>query len=104
MAHDGLAVRNYWVNPTNGQKMINFAQQFDDSNDGITGVIFAGLDLAWLSEHLKENGLPATSSKLIADREGNIIARVPHPEEFVGKNMRDPTSGSWMEARPDGRR
>jgi len=104
MAHDGLAVGNYWVNPTNGQKMINFAQQFDDSNDGITGVIFAGLDLAWLSEHLKENGLPATSSKLIADREGNIIARVPHPEEFVGKNMRDPTSGSWMEARPDGRR
>jgi len=25
---------------------------------------------------------------LIADREGNIIARLPHPELFVGKNMR----------------
>jgi hypothetical protein len=25
---------------------------------------------------------------LIADREGNIIARLPHPEEFVGQNMR----------------
>jgi len=88
MAHDGLAVGNYWVDPTTGQKMIHFGQQFDDSNGHLAGVVFAGLDLAWLSEHLKENGLPATSSKLIADRKGNIIARLPHPEEFVGKNMR----------------
>jgi len=68
--------------------MINFAQQFDDSNGRLAGVIFAGLDLTWLSDHLKGNGLPPTSSKLIADREGNIIARLPRPEEYVGKNMR----------------
>jgi Cache domain len=88
MDHDGLAVGNYWVNPTNGQKMINFAQQFNDSSGSLAGVIFAGLDLTWLSDHLKGDGLPPTSSKLIADREGNIIARLPHPEEYVGKNMR----------------
>jgi len=88
IAHDGLAVGNYWVNPATGQKMINFAQQFDDSNGRLAGVIFAGLDLTWLSDHLKGNGLPPTSSKLIADREGNIIARLPRPEEYVGKNMR----------------
>ena len=68
--------------------MINFGQQFDDSNGCLAGVIFAGLDLTWLSDHLKGNGLPPTSSKLIADREGNIIARLPHPEDYVGKNMR----------------
>ena len=88
IAHDGLAVGNYWVNPVNGQKMISFAKQFDDSSGNFAGVVFAGLDLAWLSEHLKQNGLSPTSSKLIADREGNIIARLPHPEEFVGKSMR----------------
>jgi len=88
IAHDGLAVGNYWVNPATGQKMINFAQQFDDSDGRLAGVIFAGLDLTWLSDHLKGNGLPPTSSKLIADREGNIIARLPRPEEYVGKNMR----------------
>jgi len=88
IAHDGLVVGNYWVDPTNGQKMINFAQQLNDSNGGLAGVLFAGLDLTWLSDHLKGNGLSPTSSKLIADREGNIIARLPHPEEFVGKNMR----------------
>jgi class 3 adenylate cyclase len=105
MAHDGLAVGNYWVDPTTGQKMIHFAQQFDDSSGHLAGVVFADLDLAWLSEHLKENGLPATSSKLIADREGNIIARLPHPEEFVGKNIRgtherimDGGEAGWEEA------
>ncbi len=89
MAHEGLAIGNYWVNPASGQKMINFAQQFDDRNSSRAGVIFAGLDLAWLSDHLKESGFPPTSSKLIADREGNIIARLPYPEQFVGKNIRD---------------
>jgi hypothetical protein len=88
IAHDGLAVGNYWVDPTNGQKMINFAQQLNDSNGDLAGVIFAGLDLTWLSDHLKGNGLSPTSSKLIADHTGNIIARLPNPEEFVGKNMR----------------
>jgi|SRR5271163_723747 len=105
IAHDGLAVGNYWVDPPSGQKVIDFAQQFDDSNGHITGVIFAGLDLAWFSDHLKGNGLPPTSSKLIADREGNIIARLPHPEEFIGKNMKgshesimDSGQAGWEEA------
>src|SRR6516162_3499949 len=88
IAHDGLAVGNYWNDLASGNKVINFAEQFDDSNGYLAGVVFAALDLTWLSDHLKGNGLPATSSKLIADREGNIIARLPHPEEFIGKNMR----------------
>jgi len=88
IAHEGLAAGNYWVDPASGQKMINFAQQFDDSNGYLSGVIFLGLDLNWLADHLKGNGLPPTSSKTITDREGNIIARLPHPEEFIGKNMR----------------
>ena len=93
IAHDGLAVGNYWIDTVSGHKMIHFAQQFDDNNDRVSGVVFAGMDLAWLSDHLKEQGLSSKSSKLIADREGNIIARVPNPEKFVGKNMRKSHEG-----------
>ena len=104
MAEDGLAVGNYWVDPTGGQKMIHFAERFDV--DGrVAGVVFAGLDLGWLSEHLKERGLSPTSSILIADREGNIVARLPNPEALVGKNMRksheaimDGDRAGWEEA------
>ena len=88
MAIDGLAVGNYWKDPTTGQKMIHFAERFHDPEGHVAGIVFAALDLDWLSEHLKERGLSPTSSILIADREGNIIARLPHPESLVGKNMR----------------
>src|SRR5438552_11822767 len=105
MAQDGLAVGNYWADPTSGARMIHFALKFDGGAGHAAGVVFAGLDLRWLSEHLKERGLSPTSSILIADREGNIIARLPNPEKLVGKNMRkghaeimDGNTAGWEEA------
>jgi signal transduction histidine kinase len=88
MTQEGLAVGNYWADPTSGARMIHFALKFDGGDGHTAGVVFVGLDLRWLSEHLKERGLSPTSSILIADREGNIIARLPNPEALVGKNMR----------------
>ena len=105
MARDGLAVGNYWADPVTGQRMIHFAVRFGDGDGHTAGVVFVGLDLGWLSEHLKERGLSPTSSILIADREGNIIARLPNPEALVGKNMRksheaimDGSTAGWEEA------
>jgi two-component system, sensor histidine kinase and response regulator len=105
IAQPGLAVGNYWVDSANGRKMIHFAERFDGSDGHIAGVVFAGLDLAWLSSHLKERGLSPTASILIADREGNIIARLPNPDALVGKNMRksheplmDGDEAGWEEA------
>ncbi len=107
MSQTDLAVGNYWVDPVTGKKQIHFASRFSESADGpISGVVFAGLDLDWLSEHLKERGLTPTQSILIADREGNIIARLPNPETLVGKNMRtghaaimDGDVAGWEESR-----
>ena len=106
MTTDGLAVGNYWADPVSGAKMIHFAQRFNDPDGHVAGVVFAGLDLDWLSDHLKERGLSPSASILIADREGNIIARLPHPEQLVGKNMRkghaeimDGGKAGWEEAK-----
>src|SRR6266852_2639207 len=105
MGQDGLAVGNYWADPATGHRMIHFAVKFGNGDGRTAGVVFAGLDLRWLSEHLKERGLSPTSSILIADREGNIVARLPHPEKLVGKNMRkghaeimDGDTAGWEEA------
>src|SRR5579864_5597965 len=106
MAQDTLAVGNYYVDTTTKEKMIHFAHQFRDNNGKVAGVVFAGLSLDWLSEHLKERGLTPSQSILIADRLGNIIARLPHPEQLVGKNMRqsheaimDGNVAGWHEAK-----
>jgi signal transduction histidine kinase len=105
MGQDGLAVGNYWADKTSHSRMIHFATKFKDMTGATAGVVFVGLDLDWLSGHLKERGLSPTSSILIADREGNIIARLPHPEALVGKNMRkshegimDGNTTGWEEA------
>ena len=104
MAEDGLAVGNYFVDPDTHQKMIHFAHKFRDSGGKVAGVVFAGLDLDWLSEHLKERGLTPSQSILIADRLGNIIARLPHPEELVGKNMRKSHEEIMTATKTDGMR
>ena len=103
---DGLAVGNYWVDPVTGQKEIHFATRFTDKDGHVAGAVFAGLDLNWLVEHLKGRGLSPSSSILIADRLGNIVARLPNPEALVGKNMRktheaimDGATAGWEEAR-----
>jgi len=105
MGQDGLAVGNYWMDEATGKKMIHFAEKFADGDGRTAGVVFAGLDLGWLSDHLKERGLSPTSSILIADREGNIISRLPNPEALIGKNMRKSHEGimdgdttGWEEA------
>lgn len=105
MAKNGLAVGTYFADPATGDKSIHFAERFYDAAGNIAGIVFVGLDLTWLSEHLKERGLTRTQSILIADRQGEIIARLPHPEALVGKNMRksheaimDGDKAGWEEA------
>ena len=107
LAQPDLAVGTYWVDPANGEKQIHFAWEFSAEKGGpAVGVVFAGLNLTWLSEHLKERGLTPTQSILIADREGNIVARLPNPEKLVGKNMRtghaeimDGNTAGWEESK-----
>ena len=105
MGQKGLAVGNYWADKTTNTRIIHFAIKFSNTAGETVGVVFVGLDLDWLSEHLKERGLSPSSSILIADHEGNIIARLPHPEALVGKNMRkshesimDGNTAGWEEA------
>ena len=104
--HDGLAVGNYWVDPVTAKKELHFATRFTGKDGHIGGVVFAGLDLDWLINHLKERGLSPSASILIADRQGTIIARLPNPEALVGKNMRktheaimDGNKAGWEEVR-----
>ena len=106
MAHEGLVVGNYWQDPATGAKALHFAMQYKDKDGKIGGVVYAALDLKWLSDHLENRGLPPGGSILIADRLGNIVARLPHPEQLVGKNMRksheaimDGNKAGWEEAR-----
>lgn len=53
------------------------------------GVVFAGIDLAWLDDFVAEAQLPAGSSLSIIDSEGIILTRFPDPERWRGTAMLD---------------
>ncbi len=106
ISQSGLVVGNYWQDPVSGAKIIHFGMRIIDADGKPAGVVSAGLDLHWLSDHLANRGLPASASILIADREGNIIARLPNPDALIGKNMRksheaimDGDRAGWEEAK-----
>ena len=76
MAQDGLVVGNYWMNPANGAEGHSFRHAVRRAaTANVAGVVAVALDLKWLSGHLADRGLAPSASILIADREGNIIAR-----------------------------
>jgi signal transduction histidine kinase/CheY-like chemotaxis protein/HPt (histidine-containing phosphotransfer) domain-containing protein len=89
MDHHGVAVGNYWSDPVSGNKQIHFALRYSAApGQPAAGVVFVGLDLGWLSEHLKERQLTPSQSIVIADRDGNTIASLPNGEKLIGKNIR----------------
>ncbi|WP_207481702.1 PAS domain-containing protein [Arenibaculum pallidiluteum] len=52
-------------------------------------LVFAALDLGWLSERLAGRSIPDGGSITVADRAGTIIARNPMPERFIGTRIPD---------------
>ncbi len=88
MVQSDMAVGNYWAGPAGGPKQIHFALRLQSPDGAVSGVVFAGLDLGWLADHLRERGLTPTQSILIADRDGNLIARLPEVPGMIGRNIR----------------
>lgn len=106
LATDGLAVGDYWQDPVSGVQVIQFAMRFAGPDGKVAGVVSAALDLKWLTARLADRGLSTGASILIADRDGNIISRLPNPEVLIGKNMRkthekimDGNTAGWEEAK-----
>jgi len=106
MATENLAVGDYWKDPVTGTQVIHFALRFNGPDGKIAGVVSAALDLKWLTNRLADRGLSPGASILIADRDGNIISRLPDPAALIGKNMRkthekimDGDTAGWEEAR-----
>ena len=68
---------------------VNFAYPIIDRAGAVKSVIFAALDVAWISQLAAENKLPAGVALSILDSKGTILARFPEPEKWLGKHIPD---------------
>ncbi len=84
-----LAIGSYQVGRVTGKSAINLGYPLRDDRGRIEGVIFAALDLAWLSRKLSNIPLPEGTMITILDRSGTVLAHQPDPDRWFGKSIRD---------------
>jgi HAMP domain-containing protein len=85
MERRDFAIGEYRIGRITGKAVINFGHPVLDDAGRLTAVVFAGLDLSWLSRLLAESRLPEQSTVTVVDVAGQVLARFPEPEKWVGR-------------------
>jgi signal transduction histidine kinase len=85
-----FVVGDYLVPRITGRPALGTAYPVLDEGGEPQGVVFAGIDLAWLDSFVGEAQLPAGSSLSIVDSTGTILTRYPDPEVWRGTLLPDP--------------
>src|SRR5215471_6293309 len=86
-----FAVGEYQVGRITRQATVNFGYPVLDDAGDVRAVVFAALDLAWLSALARQAGLLPGSMLTVIDRHGTILARYPDEGKWVGKLMPEPS-------------
>jgi predicted ester cyclase len=55
--------------------------------DRVVGVVFASLDLTWLSQLAAQAQLPAGSVLTVIDRQGYVLVRSADPSDWIGRRL-----------------
>ncbi len=84
-----FAVGEYQIGRITRKAVINFGYPVLDDAGHVTAVVFAGLDLSWLNRLLAESHLPEDSTVTVVDGAGQVLARYPEPEKWIGKSFPD---------------
>lgn len=84
-----FAAGEYQIGRVTGKATINFGYPVLDGAGQIRAVVFAGLDLSWLNRLLAESRLPEHSTITVVDGAGQVLARYPGSEQWVGKFFPD---------------
>ncbi|MGH7816773.1 MAG: cache domain-containing protein, partial [Candidatus Binatia bacterium] len=82
-----FAIGDYQFHSRANRNSLNFAYPIVDKNGAVSSVIFAALDVAWISRLAAENKLPQGVALSILDSKGTLLARFPEPEKWVGKHI-----------------
>ena len=86
LTNGALIAGTYEVSPLSQLPTVILARRMPEASDR---VLFAALDLQWLSELANTVPLPSQSSLNVVDDEGTILARHPDHSQWVGKNVRE---------------
>ena len=89
VATRNFAVGDYQVGRVTGKATINFAYPIFRPTGELHRVVFAGLDLGWLSHLAGEMSLPPGTSVAVVQNDGTIVVRYPDSGTQSGTAMPD---------------
>jgi PAS domain S-box-containing protein len=81
--------------------VLPFALPLHGADGRLTGVVAIGLSIPYLNRIVGDWTIPPGGSLTLADREGNILARNPLPDRFVGTKIPDQFL-TWVQAEAPG--
>jgi PAS domain S-box-containing protein len=84
-----FAIGDYQVGRVTGRGSVNFGYPILNRFRQVEAVVFAALDLTWLTQLAAEPRLPQGASLSILDSQATILARFPDPEKWAGKPVPD---------------
>jgi PAS domain S-box-containing protein len=84
-----FAIGDYQVGRVTERGSVNFGYPILNRSREVSAVVFAALDLVWLTQLTGEARLPEGASLSILDSQGTILARFPDPEKWSGKPVPD---------------
>jgi signal transduction histidine kinase len=89
MERGDFALGDYQIGRITSKATINAGYPLHDRAGKIIGIVYAGIDLAWLHRVVAKTRLPAGSAVTLVDRNGTILVRYPEAENTVGQIIPD---------------
>jgi PAS domain S-box-containing protein len=80
-----FAVGEYQIGRLSGRPVLVAAVPIVDEIGRVKGVVSGALDLAWLNSLVADAQLPPGSTATMVDRDGAILARYPHRDQWIGR-------------------
>ena len=95
--HQGkFAVSDFVLEPPGGQAELMCGDPVRAADGRVIGVIFAELDLSWMTDLKSRLALPAGVTIGVVDPDGTILMRLPDPGQWVGKSVLQAPAGRLM--------
>ena len=83
----GFAVGGYAFGMVTQRASVHFARAIHGPDGAVDGVLSAGVDLDWLSEHLQQSLRQPSTAITVTDRDGIIIVRRPGVADWIGRRI-----------------
>jgi len=85
----GFVLGEYQVGRVSGQPSLPVAYPVFGDDGAVRGVVYAAIDLQWLTRLATEIRVPPGTIISLMDSEGTILSRYPDPERYIGKSTRN---------------